>query len=78
MFSDKTEEQEPDGASLAFVFDSTGSMQDELNQVKVGAAQILAALLASDEILIHNFVLVPFNDPGKSNDSLTCSSGCRT
>lgn len=53
------------GSSLAFVFDSTGSMHDELAQVKVGASKILAALRDHPDIPIHNYVLVPFNDPGE-------------
>lgn len=59
------EEEEPiRGSSLVFVFDSTGSMHDELNQVKVGATQILAALRDHPDIPIYNYVLVPFSDPG--------------
>lgn len=37
-------------------------MEDELRQVKVGARQIQDALLAKTEIVIHNFILVPFKD----------------
>jgi len=65
-FSDEGNDAgKPTGASLAFIFDSTGSMHQELNQVKIGAAQILSALLANKEIVIHDFILVPFNDPRK-------------
>ncbi len=57
----------PQGAaSLAFVFDITGSMYDDLVQVIEGAAKILATTLARREKPLYNYVLVPFHDPGKS------------
>ena len=56
----------PQGAaSLAFVFDITGSMYDDLVQVIEGAAKILATTLARREKPLYNYVLVPFHDPGK-------------
>lgn len=52
------------GASLAFVFDSTGSMGGELRQVKSGATKILAALRDHPDAPIYNYIWVPFKDPG--------------
>jgi hemicentin len=51
-------------ASLAFVFDITGSMYDDLRQVIEGAAKILATTLSRREKPLYNYVLVPFHDPG--------------
>ena len=53
-------------ASLAFVFDITGSMYDDLVQVIDGAAKILAEALFRREKPLYNYVLVPFHDPGKA------------
>ncbi|XP_076455301.1 hemicentin-1-like isoform X2 [Babylonia areolata] len=50
-------------ASLAFVFDITGSMYDDLVQVIEGAAKILATALFRREKPLYNYVLVPFHDP---------------
>ena len=52
-------------ASLAFVFDITGSMYDDLVQVIEGAAKILATTLARRDKPLYNYVLVPFHDPGE-------------
>ncbi|ELT96248.1 hypothetical protein CAPTEDRAFT_86418, partial [Capitella teleta] len=49
--------------SLAFVFDITGSMYDDLVQVIEGAAKILATTLARRDKPLYNYVLVPFHDP---------------
>ena len=59
-------EEIPQGAaSLAFVFDITGSMHDDLVQVIHGAARILATTLARRDKPLFNYVLVPFHDPGQ-------------
>lgn len=52
-------------ATLAIVFDITGSMYDDLVQVIDGAAKILATTLARRDKPLYNYVLVPFHDPGK-------------
>ena len=52
-------------ASLTFVFDVTGSMYDDLQQVIEGAARILATTLAMRDKPLYSYVLVPFHDPGQ-------------
>ncbi|XP_076093735.1 hemicentin-1-like isoform X1 [Mytilus galloprovincialis] len=50
-------------ASLAFVFDITGSMYDDLVQVIEGAEKIMAMTLARTINPLYNYILVPFHDP---------------
>lgn len=50
--------------SLAFVFDATGSMWDDLVQLRKGADLILETMLDREDKPIQNYVLVPFRDPG--------------
>lgn len=67
----------PSGAaSLAFVFDITGSMYDDLVQVIEGAARILATTLSRREKPLYNYVLVPFHDPGRYNLCINSSTFC--
>ena len=63
---------EEGAATLAFVFDTTGSMYDDLKQVIEGADKIFKTVLEKFERPIHNYVLVPFNDPGKSSILFFC------
>lgn len=49
----------PEGAaSLVFVFDTTGSMYDDLIQVRAGAAKILATTLERKTKPLYNYVLI--------------------
>ncbi|KAM6170210.1 hemicentin-2 [Rhynchocyon petersi] len=58
-------------ATLAFVFDVTGSMWDDLMQVIDGASRILDRSLSSRSRAIANYVLVPFHDPDIGPVTLT-------
>lgn len=54
-----------DRISLAFVFDRTGSMYDDLVQVRAGAARIFNSTIQNATSSVKNYILVPFRDPGK-------------
>ncbi|ETN79234.1 immunoglobulin domain protein [Necator americanus] len=50
-------------SSLTFVFDITGSMFDDLVQVREGARKIFQTVMQQREKLIYNYIMVPFHDP---------------
>jgi hypothetical protein len=51
-------------SSLALVFDTTGSMKDDYQQLKSHAEGIMRHVLTRNDSDIKHFVFVPFNDPG--------------
>lgn len=54
-----------DQKSLLIVFDATGSMHDDLEQLRSGAQEIVTELSARDDNPIYNYVLVVYRDPSK-------------
>lgn len=54
----------PDQKSLLLVFDDTGSMSDDLVQLRGAAREIVNTLAGLDEKPIYNYILSVFNDPG--------------
>lgn len=58
-------DQQP--SSLAFVFDVTSSMNDDLEQVRTATRAILTEITQQEDMPVENFVLVPFHDPRESS-----------
>ena len=50
---------------LAFVFDITDSMVNDLYQVRIATGTILEDVFYKSDFKIENYVLVPFRDPGE-------------
>jgi hypothetical protein len=55
----------PGQRSLVIVFDGTGSMLDDLEQLRHGAELIIAEITKKKDNPIYNYIFVPFRDPGK-------------
>lgn len=51
--------------SLTFVIDDTGSMGNDIAEVKRGANAIFDTVMNSNASHIEDFILVTFNDPGE-------------
>lgn len=51
------------GRSLVIVFDTTWSMDDDLLELRAGAAHIVREMMKKEKNPIYNYVFVPFNDP---------------
>ena len=63
--NDYRDRPRPDQKSLLIVFDATGSMHDDLEQLRAGAQEIINELSAREDNPIYNYVLVVYRDPSK-------------
>lgn len=52
-----------EGRSLVIIFDTTWSMDDDLQELRAGAAHIVKEMMKKETNPISSFVFVPFNDP---------------
>jgi hypothetical protein len=64
--SDFNDRPRPDQKSLLIVFDTTGSMNNDLTQLRDGAQDIVNTYSAKTNNPIYNYVLSLFNDPSKN------------
>ncbi|XP_070504622.1 hemicentin-1-like [Chironomus tepperi] len=60
-----------DQKSLVFIFDTSGSMQDKLDEFKKGAQDIAKDFSSQDRHRIVNYILVSFSDPDVSAPFIT-------
>lgn len=60
-----TDRPRDDQKSLMIVFDITGSMTEELEQVKEGINEIIEKFSTRKDELIYNYILSMFDDPSK-------------
>lgn len=54
-----------DQKSLLIIFDGTGSMYDDLQQLRLGAQEIVNDLSSRNDSPIFNYVLVVYRDPSE-------------
>lgn len=54
-----------DQKSLLIIFDGTGSMYDDLQQLRMGAQEIINDLSSRNDSPIFNYVLVVYRDPSE-------------
>lgn len=54
-----------DQKSLLIIFDGTGSMHDDLQQLRSGAQEIINDLSSRNDSPIFNYVLVVYRDPSE-------------
>lgn len=64
--------QKPHQKSLLIVFDGTGSMDNNLAQLKPIVEDIIKEYSSRADKPIYNYVLTVFNDPGKSIPTQSC------
>lgn len=72
--NDYKDRPRPDQKSLLIVFDATGSMHDDLEQLRAGAQEIVTELSARQDNPIYNYVLVVYRDPSKFSLSFISAS----
>lgn len=63
--NDYRDRPRPDQRSLLIVFDATGSMHDDLEQLRAGAKEIVNELSVREDNPIFNYVLVVYRDPSE-------------
>lgn len=58
------DQPKPNQKSLVLIFDATGSMSKDLEQLRTAAKQIVNELSLREDNPIYNYILVIFRDPG--------------